>query len=175
MAITLENLATLKSSAPPRSTYQHDFRMEYLFSYRVAWENPPEILGPVPEGLRVNFYLVGGEVEGPRLNGRIKPVGGEWFVVRPDGVGMLDMRATIETDDGALIYAPFTGILDIGEGGYEALLRGELAPDGTTFRSAPRYSTAHPDYQWINRLQCMGIGEVHPSLGEARVDVYAVR
>ena len=110
MAITLENLATLKSSAPPRSTtYQHDFRMEYLFSYRVAWENPPEILGPVPEGLRVNFYLVGGEVEGPRPNGRIKPVGGEWFVVRPDGVGMLDMRATIETDDGATIFFDHQG------------------------------------------------------------------
>jgi hypothetical protein len=167
-----ENRVTVER---PETRYGHDYAMDYLFSYRVAWENPPEILGPTPEGLRVNFYLTGGEVEGPRLNGSIRPVGGEWFVVRSDGVGMLDMRATISTADGALIYAPFYGVLDIGEGGYEALLRGELAPDGTTFRSAPRYTTADPRYQWLNRLQCVGIGKVYPSLGEARVDVYALR
>jgi hypothetical protein len=25
----------------------------------------------------------------------------------------------------------------------------------------PRVQTAHPDFQWLNRLQCLGIGEVN--------------
>jgi hypothetical protein len=30
----------------------------------------------------------------------------------------------------------------------------------------PRFQTANPDYQWLNRLQCVGIGEVNlESLG----------
>lgn len=152
-----------------------DYRLDHLFSYRLGLQMPPEVIGPAPDGLRVNFYFTGGEISGPHLRGRVLPVGGDWLTVREDGVGILDLRATFEAEDGALIYAPFIGVLDLGEDGYQSLLRGEYAPDGTSFRSAPRYQTAHPAYQWLNRLQCIGIGEVFPSRAEARCDVYAVR
>jgi hypothetical protein len=35
--------------------------------------------------------------------------------------------------------------------------------------------TAHPDYTWLNRLQCVGIGEASPERSEVCYDVYAVR
>jgi hypothetical protein len=163
--------ALQKSETQPLFEYQ----LEHLFSYRIEWAAPPEVIGPTPEGLRVNFHFVGGELRGPRLTGRIRPVGADRLVVRHDGVGILDLRATFETDDGAVIDAPFIGVIDIGENGYDDLLQGKLAPEGTPFRSVPRYQTAHPDYQWLNRLQCLGIGQVYPSQAEARCDVYAVR
>ena len=50
---------------------------------------------------------MGGEIDGPRLRGRIRPVGSDRLVVRHDGVGVLDLRATFETDNGAVIDAPF--------------------------------------------------------------------
>ena len=149
-------------------------QLTHLFSYRLNWHMPLEIIGPVPEGLRVNFYISGGEISGPRLQGRILPVGAEWLTVRQDGVGILDLRTTFEAGNGALIYAPFPGVLDFGEDGYQSLLRGELAADGTPFHSAPRYQTAHPDLLWLNRLQCVGIGQVYPSRAEARCDVFAL-
>jgi hypothetical protein len=156
------------------ATERIGYRMDHLFSYRVGLELPPEVVGPTPEALRVNFYLAGGEISGPRVSGTIRPVGADWLVVRPDGVGILDLRTTYETDDGALIYAPFSGVLDLGQNGLKALMAGEMAPDGTPFRSAPRYVTAHPDYAWLNRLQCIGIGQIFPSKAEVRCDVYAV-
>jgi hypothetical protein len=176
-------LDTTRSKIAMTATLTHDtamaakidYRLEHLFTYRLGFSVPPELIGPTPEGLRLTFYLPGGEFAGPRLRGRILPVGGDWLTVRPDGVAILDLRTTFETEDGALIYAPFTAVLDLGPNGYDALLNGRLAPDGTHFRSVPRYSTAHPGYAWLNRVQCLGIGQVFPSQAEARCDVYAVR
>ncbi len=35
-----------------------DYALEHLFSYTAELE-PPEMIGPVPEGIRVNFYVTG--------------------------------------------------------------------------------------------------------------------
>ncbi len=85
------------------------------------------------------------------------------------------MRATFETrDEGALIYLSYTGVGDLGEDGYERFLRGELS-GSVPLRVVQRFLTAHPDYRWINRLQCLGIGEVDLDRSEVSYDVYAVR
>ena len=47
---------------------QFDYRLEHLFSYRIAWASPPEVIGPTPEGLRVNFHFVVGELSGEMLH-----------------------------------------------------------------------------------------------------------
>ena len=49
-----------------------------------------------------------GELRGPKLNGKVRPVGADWALLRPEGVTITDVRATIETDDGALISAAYT-------------------------------------------------------------------
>ena len=151
-----------------------DYDLEHIFSY-TATLHPPEVIGPVPEGARVNFYVSDGEATGPKIHGKFHPVGGDWLVVRTDGVGMLDVRATIETrDEEALIYVTYTGVGDLGEDGYERFLRGELS-GSVPLRVVPRFLTAHPDYRWLNRLQCLGIGEVDLERSEVSYDVYAVR
>lgn len=151
-----------------------DYKMEHLFSYNSALEAPPEVIGPVPEGIRINFYIKGGEVRGSKLNGRLKPVGADCFLVRRDGIGLLDVRTTIETADGALIDVAYSGIGDLGEDGYDKFLRGEL-PQKVALRTGPRMRTAHPAYQWVQRLHCVGIGEVDLGKSEVFYDVYAVR
>ena len=152
-----------------------NYTLEHLFSYN-ATLHPPEVIGPVPEGLRANWYISGGEVHGPKLHGKLRPVGADWLTIRPDGVGVLDVRTTIETHDGALIYVAYSGVVELGEDGYQKLLRGEPLPSGLPLRTAPRCSTSHPDYRWLNRLQCVGIGQ---SFAEERsevvYDVYALR
>ena len=34
----------------------NDYKLEHIFSYTGLLVNPPEVIGPVPEGIRVNFY-----------------------------------------------------------------------------------------------------------------------
>ena len=146
---------------------------EHLFSYTVTLHMPPEVIGPVPEGIRVTFYLSGGDVSGPRCNGKLLPVGADWILLRRDGVGMVDVRATMQTDDGALIYTTYNGVLDPGPDGYEAFLNGTMPPK-FPIRIAPRFQTAHPAYAWMNRVQAYGVGEVDLADGSVTYHVYAV-
>jgi hypothetical protein len=150
-----------------------EYQLEPLFSYTAILDT--EIIGPVAEGLRINVYVTRGEISGPRLRGKLRPVGGDWLTVRTDGVGILDVRATFETEDGALIYTSYSGVADFGEDGYQKLLAGDPAPSGLALRVVPRYQTSHPAYLWLNRLQCLGIGQAFLDRGEVRYDVYAVR
>ena len=159
--------------APHRGAHAIDFTLEPIFSYSGTLA-PPEIIGPLPEGVRVNFYSTGGEIGGPGFSGRVRPVGGDWMTVRHDGVAYLDVRTTFETHDGAAILVTYQGLVDLGEDGYDTFLRGELPPR-VQLRSSPRIVSSHPAYLWLNRLFCIGIGEYRADRNEARYDVYAVR
>lgn len=151
-----------------------DYSLEHLFSYTINLKNPPEAIGPTPEGIRANSYFTGGVVKGPKMNGKVLPVGGDWVTIRADGVGVIDVRATFETDDGALIYTNYLGVFDLGEDGYQKFLSQEI-PEQFPLRIAPRYHTAHPEYRWLNRLQCIGIGQAYLGRSQVEYDIYAVR
>ena len=152
----------------------YDYTMEHIYSCTVTLQNPPEAIGPTPEGLRLNVYITGGEVTGPRLNGKLLPVGADWLTIREDGVGVLDIRGTIETDDGALIYVAYQGIADAGKNGYQRFLEGN-PPARVPIRGAPRFLTSHPDYLWLNRIQCMNVGEVDLENWVVGYDLYTFR
>src|SRR3546814_3414186 len=98
-----------------------------------------------------------------RFRSQRRPVGADFFTLRHDCVGELDVRTTIETDDGALIYTHYVGIGDMGVDGHARFLAGELPPK-LVLRTGPRFSTAHPKYQWLSRLYCVGVrSEEHTS------------
>ncbi|WP_116366689.1 DUF3237 domain-containing protein [Parahaliea mediterranea] len=151
-----------------------EFEMDHLFSYHAILQSPPEVIGPVAEGLRLNYYVTGGEVSGPRVRGKVRPVGADWLTIRTDGVGILDVRATIETHDQALIYIAYQGVADFGENGYKAALDGDL-PATVGLRCAPRLQSSHPDYLWVNRIQCVLVGESDVVNSIVSYDGYALR
>lgn len=111
---------------------------------------PMQNIGAGPRGTRLTFPVTGGSVEGDRLRGKVLPGGGDWVVKRPDGVLELDLRITLETDDGALIHMTFEGI------------RNDGAPGAPYFRTLPRFETAEAKYSFLNRLLAVGTGEIHP-------------
>ena len=150
-----------------------DFRLEHLFSYAGALANPPEIFDWSPDGIRVNFYSAGGEMTGSRIRGKLRPIGDDWMMVRKDGVALLDVRTTLETHDGAWILATYHGLIDLGEEAHDRILRDEL-PSLVQLRIAPRFFTSHPEYLWLNRLHCIGIGEYRATANEVNYDVYAM-
>jgi hypothetical protein len=151
----------------------YDYKMEHIFSYKATLKSPPELIGPTPEGIRLNFYVTGGDIDGPRLRGRLLPVGADWLTIREDGIAILDVRATIETHDGALIYLQYSGVAELGADGYQRFLDGNPTMQ-FPIRAVPRFITSHPDYLWLNRLQCVNIGEGNLAESYAAYDVYAL-
>ena len=116
----------MRTAAAP--TRLHDeVQLEHICSYW-ATVSGPEVIGPLAEGVRLNVYVTDGEVFGPRMRGRLRPVGGDWLTLRPDGVGILDVRATIELEDGALIYTAYGGVAELGTDGYQRFLKGDQPP-----------------------------------------------
>jgi hypothetical protein len=152
----------------------HDYTLEHIVSYTATLRQPLEVIGETPAGLRLNAYVTGGEATGPRLTGRVLSVGGDWLTIRPDGVGLIDVRASLETHEGALIYVEYSGVMELGEDGYARALRGEL-PSRATIQAVPRFLTAHPAYLWLNRLQCVSVGASDLATSSVSYDTYAVR
>ena len=62
----------------------------------------PQKIGAVPHGTRVTVPITEGQFDGPRLRGAVLPGGGDSTLLRGDGVLELDLRLTLQTDDGAL-------------------------------------------------------------------------
>jgi hypothetical protein len=136
---------------------------EHLLDADIDLE-PPETFGQTPFGGRSIFIVKGGTFEGPRLRGTVRPGGGDWFLTRGDGVGELDVRGTFETDDGALIYVSYRGVLDASQEVVRRVFSGEqVDPSAYYFRTAPRFETGHEKYTWLNRLVCVGVGWFAPN------------
>jgi hypothetical protein len=126
--------------------------------------DPAQAVGDTPAGQRKIVPVAGGDVSGDRVNGRILPGGGDWALTRSDGVLILDVRLTVQTDDGALIFVQYSGLR---HGPADALARmaaGEpVDPSEVYFRISPRFETADPRYAWLNRILAVGIGERLPA------------
>jgi hypothetical protein len=70
-----------------------EYKMDHIMSYNATLAEP-EIIGEVPEGLRANFYVTGGTISGPKVFGKFRLAGGDWLLLRRDGVAILDIKAT---------------------------------------------------------------------------------
>jgi Protein of unknown function (DUF3237) len=117
-------------------------------------------IGAVPHGTRVTAPIAGGHFEGPRLRGKVLPGGGDWTLLRADGVLELDLRVTLETDDGALIHMTSFGLRHGPPDVIAALARGEsIDPSAYYFRATPRFETGHPKYAFLNRLLAVSSGD----------------
>jgi Protein of unknown function (DUF3237) len=135
----------------------------YLMTLQVAVASPQRV-GAVPHGTRVIVPIANGHFEGPRLRGKVLPGGGDWTLLRADGVLELDLRLTLETDDGALIHMTSFGLRHGPPEVIAALARGERVVDPSTyyFRTTLRFETAHPEYAFLNRLLAVSTGDRRP-------------
>ena len=102
-----------------------------------------EEIGLTPRGHLTIFPITGGSFEGERLRGIVLG-GADWVTAAADGTFELDLRLTLETDDGALIHMTFAGVRDDAN---------------HYFRTLPRFETAAPKYSFLNRLLAVGVGD----------------
>lgn len=64
------------------------------------------------------FEVESGRLEGDRIRAKLKGrAAADWLTVGPDGTGALDVRALVETDDGALVFIQYSGRVDASRRG----------------------------------------------------------
>jgi hypothetical protein len=113
----------------------------------------PLELGEVSQGHRRIVPQIGGTFDGPDLKGKLVPgVSADWQIVLPDGTALGDIRYTLQTDDGALLYVQSRGVR---HGSAEVLARlahGEdVDASEYTFRASTQIETACRELDWLNK------------------------
>ncbi|WP_342360874.1 DUF3237 domain-containing protein [Terrarubrum flagellatum] len=119
-----------------------------------------------------------GRAEGPALKGAIIAPSGDWLRIMPSGSFRVDARVMIRTDDGALIYVSYGGVVSMSQENYARMGAGEaLTSSDCYFITTPTFQTSHPAYQRLNRIQAIGkIAALKGGPGGyVDYDVFAVR
>ena len=139
-------------------------RTKPLLTMPIEVETPLQMVGKTPFGDRRIAKVTGGSFSGPELNGTVLPGGGDWLLMRADGVLQLDVRITLETDDGALIYMTYRGLRHGPEAVMERVNKGEdVDPSEYYFRIAPFFEAGTDKYDWLNRTLAIGTGHRLPA------------
>jgi hypothetical protein len=117
------------------------------------------------ETISVSPSLVIGEVtgaraEGERFNANLKGnAAADWLRVSPEGYGTLDVKITLETDDGAIVYADYSGRLQF---------------DTMAVYATPLFHTGDERYAWMNRIQAVSKGTFQPD-GTLVYEIFELR
>jgi hypothetical protein len=120
----------------------------------------PLDFGEVARGHRRIVPQTGGTFTGPELNGKLLPgASADWQVVLPDGTAFGDIRYTLQTDDGDLLYVQSRSIRHGDAEVLARLGRGEdVDASEYTFRTSTQIETAAPELDWLNKGVFISVG-----------------
>jgi hypothetical protein len=123
--------------------------------------SPPQLNARTPAGERRLVPVAGGSFEGSRLRGTILPgAAADWALTRNDGVLVLDVRLTLEAEDGERFLMRYGGLRHGPAEAMARLARGEVVdPREYYFRTAVSFEAPMGKYDWLNKLIAIGVGE----------------
>lgn len=123
----------------------------------------PMVIGATPSAFRQIIAVPSGTFAGERISGLVLDGGSDWQIKRRDGATELDVRLTLQTDEGDLICMTYKGLRHGPTDVIEKLERGEIVdPASIYFRINPLFETASKKYDWINRILAIGVGHRLP-------------
>ena len=133
--------------------------------YRLeATVGEPVDLGETDRGRRRIVPLTGGAFTGPVLSGRL--LGGasaDWQTVLPDGTALGDIRYTLQTDGGHVLYVQARGVRHGSADVLARLGRGEdVDPSEYTFRTTTQIEATAPELDWLNKGVFVSVGGRRP-------------
>ena len=140
-----------------------DPRLTRVFCLEATLGAPLE-LGDTIQGHRRIAPLTGGTFTGPRLNGKLLPgASADWQIVLPDGTALGDIRYTLQTDGGDLLYVQSRAVRHGSAEVLARLGRGEEVDAGEyTFRASTQIETAAPDLDWLNKGVFISVAAASP-------------
>jgi Protein of unknown function (DUF3237) len=118
---------------------------------------PPIEVGTGCAGTRVIVEVASAQVKGDRLRAELAGAAvADWILIGPDGTATLDIRATLRTDDGAIVFMQYNGK------NASDCSQGFQLP--ATIYVTPRFETGDERYTWLNRIQAVGKGILYEDL-----------
>lgn len=148
--------------------YPFDDKIQLLFNesahvtgiteYGISWDKVVSgVISPPPEGARVDIFFEG-LIEGPNIAGAIRGV--DYLEIRADRRFMLNIYATIITDNGKLVTLHESGLfIPAGDGIAHLQLN-------------MKFTTGGPEYAWVNKIQGWGLGHVDMERNEITVTAF---
>jgi hypothetical protein len=130
--------------------------LAWMFTIEVLI-GPERHLGRSEAGERIDFPIVGGTFAGPEIHGDVVPGGMDHFLMRPDGIGVLDARYRLRAADGSLIDIHNRGLWVPNEAGLARLRAGgEPTADELYCRCTPQFAAPAGPHDWLNRVVAAG-------------------
>ncbi len=116
-------------------------------------------VGTGPAGARSVGDITAARFEGERLRADLAGSAAADWLVRTGSVAIVDVRMTLRTDDGALIYMQYGGRLDLAR-----------RDDGLNAYCAPVFETGDERYAWLNGIQAVGKGRIVAGPAGTRIE-----
>jgi hypothetical protein len=136
-------------------------KLELVLQLVVTCSDPEAVGGAEgsKDGKRTEIWpIIGGRFEGKGIRGIVVPGGGDFPVLRPDGVEVVDALYRLKTDDGQTIIIHNKGL------GYS-----HGPGDDWHYRLAPEFIAPQGKYEWLNRhLFISTLSEVPPAMRQAK-------
>lgn len=122
-------------------------------------------LGDTAEGHRRIAPLAGGTFTGPELSGKLLPgASADWQLILPDGTTLGDIRYTLQTDDGELLYVQSRSVRHGSAEVLGRLARGEdVDASEYTFRTSTQIETAAANLDWLNKGVFISVAARQPA------------
>jgi len=129
--------------------------------------------GEIGHGVRRIIPIVGGEVRGEDVNGKVCAFGADFQIIRPNELIELEAKYAFETDDGAVVYVENKGIRFGPVELLQRLKRGEPVDPGLIYcRTVPKFETGSEKYRWL--MQNLFIGSAARHADRVVIDVHQV-
>jgi hypothetical protein len=129
--------------------------------------------GEIGTGVRRISPVIGGEVKGESINGKVLAFGADYQIIRPNELIELEAKYALQTDDGAVIYVENRGIRFGPVDLMKRLNRGEpVDPKLIYFRTVPKFETGAEKYRWL--MESLFVGSAARHADRVVVDVHQV-
>jgi len=129
-----------------------DPRLTRIYRLEATLGEPLDV-GDVAQGHRRIVPQTGGRFTGPEISGKLLPgASADWQIVLPDGTALGDIRFTLQTDRGDLLYVRSQGVRHGSAEVLARLSRGEeVGGSEYVVRTSTQVETAAPDFEWLNK------------------------
>lgn len=135
--------------------------LEFAFAMRVKFGRRIKF-GRVPAGFVRGFTnVVGGEIEGPLLRGKvIADTGGDWPAYWPNGAVEFSAQYMLQAEDGTQIMLRNRGFRYAPPDVTQRMERLDpVEPSEYYMRIAPQFEAPEGPYEWLNRTVFIGAAE----------------
>ena len=104
--------------------------------------------------------VIGGEVSGPRLSGRVIPhSGGDWPRMWEGGLIEFEAHYMLEATDGTPIYIHNRGVAHADPAVLERIEAGETELPAPYCRITPRFEVPAGPHDWLGRTIFVGVAQ----------------